>query len=142
MLKIDTESDDYRFFKTLNEDVKLKPDEYNRWDILFENKDYKNVTGNESLINAICIAIMTRYQELTNTLYSNFGCRAHELIKDNQSEMVRYKIELFIENVLEQMRRIKEINWINVTEYESGKYKVIFKVKSISDSFVEGSVTL
>mgnify|MGYP000072837044 FL=1 len=34
MLKIDTESDDYRFFKTLNEDVKLKPDEYNRWDIL------------------------------------------------------------------------------------------------------------
>ena len=40
------------------------------------------------------------------------------------------------------MRRIKEINWINVTEYESGKYKVIFKVKSISDSFVEGSVTL
>ena len=29
--------DDYKFFKTLNEDIKLKQDENNQWDIVFED---------------------------------------------------------------------------------------------------------
>ena len=64
MLTVDQDSDDFKFFKTLNEDVKLQSDEYNRWDIQFENQDYVNITGKDSLVNAICIAIMTRFNEL------------------------------------------------------------------------------
>lgn len=90
--------------------------------------------------NAIIIAIMTRYNELTN-LYTGFGCRVHELIKDNQNTMTRYKLELYVSEVLENMRRIKGVNSINITELDS-KYLVEFIVTSINDEIVKGSVKL
>ncbi len=139
-LPIKEESIDYKLYKTLNEDVKLKSNNYGKFDIQFENGDYVNVTGNESLKNAIIIAIMTRYNELTN-LYTGFGCRVHELIKDNQNTMTKYKLELYVSEVLENMRRIKEVNSINITELDS-KYLVEFIVTSINDEIVKGSVKL
>lgn len=139
-LPIKEESIDYKLYKTLNEDVKLKSNNYGKFDIQFENGDYVNVTGNESLKNAIIIAIMTRYNELTN-LYTGFGCRVHELIKDNQNTMTRYKLELYVSEVLENMRRIKGVNSINITELDS-KYLVEFIVTSINDEIVKGSVKL
>lgn len=139
-LPLKEESIDYKLYKTLNEDVKLKSNNYGKFDIQFENGDYVNVTGNESLKNAIIIAIMTRYNELTN-LYTGFGCRVHELIKDNQNTMTKYKLELYVSEVLENMRRIKEVNSINITELDS-KYLVEFIVTSINDEIVKGSVKL
>ena len=62
MLPIDYEDEGYRFYKTLNEDIELKPDEHNQWDMTFENGDIINLTGHDSLRNAICIAIMNRYK--------------------------------------------------------------------------------
>ena len=142
-MPIDISSDDYNFYKTLNEDVHLKPDAYNRWDLQMENGDYVNVAGNQSLHNAICIAIMTRYGELKdNPLYEEFGCHLHELIKANKSPMVEYKIELFVIEILEKMRRILEVNWIEVTDSEDNAYKITFNVTSINDEIVEGSVEI
>lgn len=145
-LQVDTESDDYRFYKTLNEDILLKPDKYNKWDMQFENGDIINVTGHESLKNGICIAIMTRFQELKNNkTYNDFGCRIHELIKANKSNMVMYKIQIFIEEVLLNMRRIRKINWINVEDSldnDYAKYHVTFSVTSITDEIVEGELSL
>ncbi|MDO5849320.1 MAG: hypothetical protein Q4P18_07280 [Methanobrevibacter sp.] len=145
MLPADTESESYRFYKSLNEDILLKPNEFNEWDMQFENGDVVNVTGYESLQNAICIAIMTRFKELKNPLYADFGCRIHELIKANKSRMVEYKIELFITEVLTNMRRVKKINWIKVTDNPNNeffKYLVEFSVTSIYDKIVEGEVNL
>ncbi|MBQ9024855.1 MAG: hypothetical protein IJ104_00535 [Methanobrevibacter sp.] len=146
MLPIDYEDEGYRFYKTLNEDIELKPDEHNQWDMTFENGDIINLTGHDSLRNAICIAIMTRYKELShNQLYNEFGCRVHELIKANKSRMVEYKIELFIEDVLTHMRRVKKVNYVNITDNPKGntyKYLVEFNVTSISDKTVMGRVNL
>ena len=145
-LYVDRESEGYRFYKTLNEDVQLQPvsSKSKHWDIQMQDGDYVNVTGKDSLHNAICIAIMTRFNELDYIpLYDEFGCRIHELIKANKSEMVRYKIELFIIDVLKQMRRIKEVNWIEVQDNEKSKYYVRFSVTSIiNDTIIEGSVTI
>lgn len=144
-LPVDYESDDYHYFKTLNEDVQVLPvnDTANHWDLQMNNGDYVNVTGIESLRNAIFIAIMTRFNELDyNSLYDGFGCRAHELIKANKSEMVRYKIELYISQILEEMRRIKEVNSLNVTDSESQSYLIEFNVTSIMDEVVTGSVNI
>jgi len=145
-LPIDTESDGYRFYKTLNEDIQLKPDEYNRWDMQFNEGDLINVTGFESLENAICIAIMTRYKELShNQLYTEFGCRIHELIKANKNKMTMYKVELFCVDVLEKMRRVKKVNWITVTsnpEHKAFRYLVEFSVTAIDDEIVEGGINL
>ena len=145
-LPIDIEDEGYRFYKTLNEDIELKPDEHNQWDMTFENGDIINLTGHDSLRNAICIAIMTRYKELKhNQLYDEFGCRVHELIKANKSNMVEYKIELFIEETLNRMRRVQKVNWINITNnpgYNLYKYQVDFNVTSINDKTVQGRVNL
>lgn len=143
MLTVDQDSDDFKFFKTLNEDVKLKQDDYNRWDIQFENQDYVNITGKDSLVNAICIAIMTRFNELDfMSLYEDFGCRAHELIKANKSDMVKYKIELFVTEVLENMRRVFEVNEIEVTDSDTYSYNVFFNITAINDEIVQGSVSI
>ena len=144
-LSINTENDDYKFYKTLNEDVQLKPilPTSNHWDIQMTQGDYVNVTGKKSLFNAICIAIMTRFQELSDLpLYDGFGCRVHELIKANKSDMVEYEIELFINDVLERMRRIKEVNEIRIVDTGDEHYKVYLNVTSIDDEIVNGSVIL
>lgn len=142
-LLVDYESDDYRFHKTLNEDVQLKADEYNQWDIQVVNGDYVNVTGEDSLKNAICIAIMTRLGEMfSNPLYNEFGCKIHELIKANKSAMVKYQVELFVVEVLEKMRRIKTVNWVEVTEPDNYEYNISFSVTSINDGLLEGSVNV
>ena len=142
-ISIDKESDDYRFYKTLNEDVQLIPNRYGKYDINFENDDLVNVTGKNSLYNAIVIAIMTRFNELEDIpIYEDFGCRVHELIKADKSNIVMYQIELFIIEVLENMRRILEVNEIKVTDSERNNYTVYFNVTSIRDVIVSGSVEL
>ena len=129
----------------MNEDVQLRPinDKAEHWDIQMKDGDYVNVTGKESLENAICIAIMTRFRELDYIpLYDEFGCRAHELIKANKSDMVRYKVELFVTEVLEKMRRVQTVNQVTVSDSTESSYQIDFNVTSIEDEIVTGSVTL
>jgi phage gp46-like protein len=138
-------NDDFDSFKTLNEDVQVKPisDTSNHWDIQMSKGDYVNVTGKESLKNAICIAIMTRFNELDYLeLYDGFGCRAHQLVKKNKSEMTRYKVELFITEVLENMRRIQSVNSVKVSDDNEQSYFIEFDVTSTSDEIVSGSVII
>lgn len=142
-LRVDTESDDYRFYKTLNEDVKLIPNKYGKYDIAIENGDYVTVTGHSSLYNAIVIAIMTRFNELQDIpLYKEFGCKVHELIKETKSDKVYYQIELYVREVLENMRRISEINELIVTDSQDAHYTVYFNVTSITDEMVSGEVEI
>lgn len=145
MLPVDTLSDDYVFHRTLNEDVKIRPvsETSQHWDIQMENDDYVNVAGYESLKNAICIAIMTRFTELDSIpLYDEFGCRVHELVKANKSEMIRYKIELFVVDVLETMRRVASVESVKVSDDKDYSYLIEFSVISISDAIINGSVSI
>lgn len=141
VLPIDTESYSYQFYKNLNEDVKLKSDKMGRWDIDFdfENDDWYIVTGFNSVFNACVIAIMTRFNELDNisilddekSLYHDFGCRVHELIKANKNRNTIYYMELFVTEVLENMRRIRRVNWVTVEDNPNGEdynYKINFNV--------------
>jgi len=135
----------HRLYTTLNEDVHLTSDEYGRWDLDFKNGDIVYVDGLKSLENACVIAIMTRYNELShNPLYKNFGCRIHELIKENQSIMVEYKIKEFIQDTLKNMRRIKKVNWVEVTpsNQDSYKYDVSFSISSINDVNITSTLSL
>lgn len=147
MLPRDETSDDYRFNKTLHMDVEVLPDRWNnKWDLQFSDGDFKILTGADSLRNAINIAIMTRYEELKNELYyPGFGCKIHELVKANKSLVVQKKIQYYCENVLNEMRRIKRVNEIIVTdnkENNAHKYGVYFNITSINDEIINGSVNL
>lgn len=143
MIAVDTNSYDYRFCKTLNEDVKLVSDEYGKFDLDMDNGDYINVTGVDSLRNACIIAIMTRYNELKKiSTYEGFGCRVHELIKANKTKLLKYKIEISITETLNNMRRIKTVNSIEIVENDIHSYQVVFDVTSINDETVRGKVNI
>ena len=142
VLPVDVNDFDYRFNKTLNEDVRLKSDEYGKWDLNMCNGDYVNCTGLVSLNNACIIAIMTRFNEVKTDTYDGFGCKAHELIKDNKTELTLFKLETYIEDVLNDMRRVQEVNYVDISENTSESYHVNFSVTSINDEIVKGSVAL
>lgn len=125
---------DEEFFSTLDEDIKLAPNQYGEWDVVFEDYDIVNATGLESLANAITILIMTRYGELKhNILYNeDFGCKIHQIVKDNISNLNNYKIEKYIDEAIKRMRRVKRINYIQVKPEQNG-YNVVLSVTSIDD---------
>ena len=143
MLPTNPESIDERFFKTLNEDIKLKPNQYGEWDMVFKDGDIVNVTGAESLANAIVILIMTRYGELKNNILykDDFGCRVHEIPKDNITNLNQYKTEKYIEDAVKRMRRVKTINYIQVTPYANG-YNVVLSVTALNDEDVNLKLNL
>lgn len=125
---------DEEFFSTLNEDIKLSPNEFGEWDMVFSDYDIVNATGLESLANAIVILIMTRYGELKhNILYKDdFGCKIHSVVKDNITNLNNYKIEKYVEEAIKRMRRVKRINYIDVKPKTKG-YNVVLSVTSIDD---------
>ena len=142
VLPVDTESYNYRFYSNLNNDVKLKSNEYGEWDIVFDNdlNDWVNIDGFDSLANACIIAIMTRFNELKIETYEDFGCRVHELIKTNKSRNIIYRIELFITDTLESIRRVRKVNWVIVEDNPNhNKYNYLCKfcVSCTSDEDLE-----
>ena len=143
VLPVDENDYSFRFYKNLNEDVKLKSDEYGRWDIDLDidNDDWVQVNGFDSVINACLIAIMTRLDELKfMDLYDDFGCRIHELAKANKTNNVKYKIELFVVDVLNDMRRVKKVNWVKVIDDKSidaYNYKIAFNISCVVDEDVD-----
>ena len=141
-IPLDTKSYDYKIYKTLNEDVELISNQYGRYDLNMRDKDYVNVTGLNSLQNACVIAILTRYNELKTPLYEGFGCRVHELIKGNKTRLQDFKIETYLTETLDHMRRVKNVNWINVTEKTNNSYEVSFSITSLNDELVTGKVSL
>jgi hypothetical protein len=141
----DTSNVAHRLYSTLNEDMQLTSDDYGRWDLKFEDGDIVNLEGLDSLVNACVIAIMTRKNELyDNPLYVDFGCRVHELIKDNKSFMTVYKIEQFITDTLENMRRVKKVNWVKVydSKHDYYSYDVVFNITSIDNLTGKGELSL
>lgn len=142
VLPVDTESYNYRFYSNLNNDVKLESNEYGEWDIVFDNdlNDWVNIDGFDSLANACIIAIMTRFNELKIETYEDFGCRVHELIKTNKSRNIIYRIELFITDTLESIRRVRKVNWVIVEDNPNhNKYNYLCKfcVSCTSDEDLE-----
>ena len=134
MTLTETNEIDNEFFKTLNEDIKLSPNEFGEWDMVFSDYDIVNVSGLESLANAITILIMTRYGELKhNILYKDdFGCKIHSVVKDNITNLNNYKIEKYIDEAIKRIRRVKRINYIQVKPKQVG-YDVVLSVTSIDD---------
>lgn len=152
-LPVKTDSRYYQFYKTLHEDVKLSSNEYGEWDVVFKDDDWVNCTGIDSISNACIIAIMTRFQELDySTLYEDFGCRIHELTKTNKGRHTVYEMEIFITEVLNSMRRVKTVNWVEITENPDNQYynyRINFSITTISDEdddaegeLIEESITV
>lgn len=152
VLWYDTESDDYRFYKNLNYDVKIQREEnHNKCDICFEDGDIVQLSGYDSLINGARIALLTGLDEIDTITYEGFGSRLHTLIKQNKSNMVKKKLEYYSEEVLNKMRRIKKVNDIIVTDnpldvdvssVNHYAYLIEFYVTTINDDTIRGELEI
>lgn len=130
--------------KTLNKDMKLIQKPNLKYDIDFIKEDLHTVTDTESVHNAIILSVLTGYQELkrtNNPTYSNFGDRAYECLKRNKNKNTKYLIIKYLETCILRIRRIKQINEINLAEYNEG-YKVHYSITTITDNTLTGDVTL
>lgn len=138
MVQVNEENNDKNLI-TLHRDMDLQQKSNDKFDLNFQRGDIVIDQGLNSLSNGIIIACLTGWNELKrskNTVYYDYGNHAYEL-KANKSNLVYYKVEQYFRKCLNNMRRVKTINNLVVTDIEYG-YKVYFNVTSLNDEIVNG----
>lgn len=129
---------------TLNKDILLIPSKYGKYDLSFNKIDIDVVSGLDSYYNAVKMAILTGFNELTKTgnmTYVDFGCKAHDSIKKNKTNNMEYEIETYVAQTVSDMRRTQSVESVEVTEKMNG-YDVTIHAISIDDTEVEMTVEL
>ena len=134
-------------YTTLNKDIGLVQRSNNGWDLWFENGDTVKADDFHSLQTGIILACLTSWNYLNrygNPTYETFGNRAYELLKENKSSMVAYKIQQYFIECLKRMRRVYEIVYLEVSETPSEPYKYLveFEVISVNNQLVNGSFNI
>ena len=127
-------------YKTLNKDIKLVKTDNDHYDISIKNGDYEIVEGRESLQNAALFAILLHFNELNlNPTYQNRGNRAYFYIKDRNIALSRLNIQESIKEALEDVRRIKTVNYVTVNPIENNpnKLKVNISLTGLNDEEIE-----
>ncbi len=77
--------------------------------------DLDTVEGEENLIQAVIIRLLTPVGELTTLGHPGFGSRLHELVGRENTETTRNLIRLRILESLQQEPRIKKVVDVTVT---------------------------
>ena len=131
-------------YKTQNKDQLLFEKTNHLYDLAYSIGDEIQITEGDSLKNAIIIKLLTGYQELyktDNPTYMDFGNRAWELIKANKTSGNTFKMEQYSYEALNEMRRVKSVNEIKVTDnLDNHGYNIFFNVTSLNDTDVTGDV--
>lgn len=135
--------DEDKFSATLNRDCELIKLKNGAWDINFDKGDMVIVKGEKSVRNACIIALLTVWNELKNNpTYLNTGNKAYSYLKANKSDMTLYNIECCFREVLEEIRRIKSIDILEVSDSENDAYaySVFFSITTHNNKSVNGDV--
>lgn len=133
--------------KTLNKDILLTKRSNGTWDFDWTEHDLIEANDLYSLQTGIINACLTSWNYMNrygNPTYAYYGNRAYTLLKQNKSTMTQYKVKVFFEEVLNNMRRVYSIDELEVYEVknEPYTYKVWFKVRCINDIIVSGELPL
>lgn len=132
-------------YKTLNKDIKLVKTDNDHYDISIIAGDYEIVEGRESLQNAALFAILLHFNELNlNPTYQNRGNRAYFYIKDRNIALSRLNIQESIKEALEDVRRIKTVNYVTVNPVNDNpnKLKVNISLTGLNDEEIEMEATI
>lgn len=147
-------------YKTLHHDIGLVQRTNGLWDLWFGqdeiSKYYKDnnyldivegdivsATEVHSLQVGIIISCLTSWNYLNRTgnpIYTEFGNEAYSLLKKNKGTNTQYKIKQFFIDCLNRMRRVYNVEFLNVYDVENEPYiyKVKFRVLSITNTIVDG----
>lgn len=134
-------------YNTLHKDIELTEKDYGLWDINFTNGDLKSATDKNSLRTGLIIACLTSWNYLNkkgNPIYETFGNRAYEELKKKKSNMVKYKIQQYFIEVLNRIRRVQNVETLEVYEIQNqpNDYFVKFTVIALNDELVNGSFNI
>ena len=151
-------------YKTLHHDIGLVRRSNGLWDLWFgqdevsENfkdspyldiveGDIVSATEIHSLQVAIIISCLTSWNYLNRThnpIYTEFGNKSYSLLKKNKGVNTRYKIKHFFIECLKRMRRVYDIEYLNVYDVANNPYvyRVNFKVLSVTNTIVDGEFYL
>lgn len=132
-------------FDTLNKDLQLEYKGFGKYDRKIENSDFVRVEGLESLSAGITVAVMTGFGELCNNpTYATFGNKAWFLVAANKTPLTITEIREYTKNTIENIRRVKSIDTLSVTEDKNNPEKVhiTFKGTSINDQTINGGFDL
>jgi hypothetical protein len=145
-MSISKKSDDNdRFYKTLGRDIEIqRRNEDGRWDRTLDKGDFKQVKGKDCVQNDITIALLTAYNELGSkglTTYTNFGNHSYELLKENKSNMVLYKLESYFKKVIKNIRRVRDVTELNILEYTPYSFDLNFTVETLMDENITGEIS-
>ena len=131
-------------YRTLNRDIGLVKRSNGQWDLWFDNGDNVYATEFHSLQVGIIVACLTSWNYLNrygNPTYAVFGNESYSLLKQNKSQEVMFKIRAYFEECLLRMRRVHEVERLEVHEVKENPYKylVTFTVRAMSNYLVSGS---
>lgn len=127
-------------YKTLNKDIKLIKTDNDHYDISIRAGDYEIVEGEESLRNATIFALLLHFNELNlNPTYQMKGNRAFFYIKDRNIALSRLNIQESIKEVLEGIRRIKTVDYVNVERVKDhpNQLSIIISIIGLNDEEIE-----
>jgi hypothetical protein len=138
-----TDTED-RQYSTLGRDIDIhRRNEDGRWDRTLEKGDFKLLKGKDCVENDITIALLTAYNELGSkglSTYNNFGNHSYELLKENKSSMLVFKLENYFKEVINKIRRVKTVLNLEILEYNIHSFDVIFSVDTLQDVTISGEV--
>ena len=131
--------------KSLNHDVSLQYNpKRNKWDWNIRLDNFRMDTSINSMYDGCVHKLLTGYHEMhKNPTYNGYGNRAWDLLKQNKNNITRIQVEQYSIKQLEEMRRVKEIVYLNVYDSDDPyTYTVEYKVICVNDEKVTGAVNL
>jgi hypothetical protein len=109
----------------LNKDLELVYLGNGQYDRKCENDDFVLVEGLKSLETGITIKIMTIKGEMNpNITYYDFGDETWKYIKQKQSQLTQTAIKESIKKALEEIQRIKRVEYIEIQLNPVNPYKI------------------
>jgi phage baseplate assembly protein W len=77
--------------------------------------DLRTLAGNENLVQALILRLLTPAGELAPLGHPRYGCRLHELVGELNNETTRNRAKLYVLQALAEEPRIREVAAVSVT---------------------------
>jgi hypothetical protein len=84
------------------------------YDRVLENNDFQLISGRDCLQQVCDLKLNTRWGEIQNPTYQEWGNHAWEAIKENNTEMARVMIEESFRQALEELDCVGTIDYLEV----------------------------
>jgi len=95
-------------------DMQILPNSNGYYDRVLENNDFRIISGRDCLQQACDLKLNTRWGEIQNPTYQEWGNHAWEAIKENNTDLARIMIEESFRSALEEIDIVGSVDYLEV----------------------------